>query len=281
MAMASSTLLSVNTAQVSASWIPGIDNGVFIALMCILLAEVAIILGQLGSIYSLLGRLGYSLGFFGKGAYNKKLTLEDIDKQNEAVMTDHEYDGIRELDNNLPPWWKYGFYFTIVFAVIYLINYHVTRTAPLQLQEYKQEMAEAEVSKSKQLKTESAGVDENTVTELNDPALIASGLEIFKGNCASCHGQNGEGGVGPNLTDEYWLHGGGIKNVFKVIKYGVPEKGMISWQQSLKPEAIQKVASYILTLHGSKPANAKEPQGEIWKETVDSTSAASASNATP
>lgn len=111
-----------------------------------------------------------------------------------------------------------------------------------------------------------ANVDENSVVVLTDAGAIAAGKGIYDGNCASCHGVAGEGLVGPNLTDAYWLHGGGIKNVFKTIKYGVPAKGMIAWQNQLNPEAIQKVSSYIVTMQGSNPANAKAPQGEIWNE---------------
>ena len=95
---------------------------------------------------------------------------------------------------------------------------------------------------------------------------MGQGELIFKSFCAACHGQKGEGTVGPNFTDEYWIHGGGIQNVFKTIKYGVPDKGMIAWAAQLKPADMQKVASYILTLKGTNPPNPKAPQGEIWKE---------------
>ncbi|MCX7729434.1 MAG: cytochrome c, partial [Bacteroidia bacterium] len=103
-------------------------------------------------------------------------------------------------------------------------------------------------------------------TKLTDPAEINQGKEIFITNCITCHGKEAQGGAGPNLTDEYWLHGGGIKNIFKVIKYGVPAKGMIAWETQLSPKQIQQVASYILTLKGTNPPGAKEPQGELWKE---------------
>jgi cytochrome c oxidase cbb3-type subunit III len=280
---------SVADASASPSWMPpasigGLDSWVFLAMLLTIIVEALMIYGLLRSIRQLLIGLGYKSDsaevtpLINWKWLDKKLTDAVPLEQEGKVMTDHEYDGIRELDNNLPPWWKYGFYFTIVFGIIYLINFHVTRSSPSQLQEYQTEMAEAEASKSSRLKTAAASVDENSVTALTDPALIASGLEIYKGNCASCHGQNGEGGVGPNLTDEFWINGGGIKNIFKVIKYGVPAKGMISWQQSLKPEAIQKVASYLLTLEGTNPANGKEPQGEVWKETADSTTTAQVSN---
>jgi cytochrome c oxidase cbb3-type subunit 3 len=282
-------MLAQDTPVVQAAaentWMPpasigGLDSWVFLAMLLMLLAEVLIVYGLLRSVRQLLVGLGYKTDLTGEFTLinwkrlNKKLTDAVPIEEEGVVMTDHEYDGIRELDNNLPPWWKYGFYLTIVFSLVYLISYHVTRSSPLQLKEYQTELAEAEASKASQLKSVAASVDENTVTTLTDPAIIASGMEIFKGNCASCHGQSGEGGVGPNLTDEFWINGGGINNIFKVIKYGVPAKGMISWQQALKPEAIQKVASYIVTLAGTKPANAKAPQGEIWKAPADSSVAA-------
>lgn len=195
-------------------------------------------------------------------------TLNDavpIERENE-IMTDHVYDGIRELDNNLPPWWKYGFYLTIVIAIVYLFNYHVLRSSPLQTAEYQKELADAAIAKEEYLKTAADKVDESSVTVLVAANDLGAGKSIFKEKCVACHGQNGEGGVGPNFTDDYWINGGGVKNVFKTIKYGVPAKGMISWQSQLKPMEIQQIASYILSLRGSKPAGAKEPQGELYQE---------------
>lgn len=178
----------------------------------------------------------------------------------------HEYDGIRELDNRLPPWWLYMFYASIVWAVAYLFYYHVFEAAPLQIGEYKAEMALAEKNKAIFLEKFGAAVDENSVVLLEAAPDLKKGQQIYETNCVACHGSLGEGGVGPNLTDEYWVHGGGIKNIFKVIKYGVPEKGMIAWQAQLKPDEMQKVASYIMSLEGSNPPNAKAPQGDLYAE---------------
>ncbi len=188
--------------------------------------------------------------------------------QEKDVLLDHDYDGIRELDNNLPPWWKYGFYFTIVFSFFYLVHYHVSRTGKLQLAEYQDELVLAEKQKEERLKASADNVTEDNVVLLADVEAIAKGKETFEKLCSACHRADAGGQVGPNLTDEYWLHGGGIKNVFKTITYGVPNKGMISWQAQLSPKQIQQVASYILSLKGTNPPGPKEPQGDIWVETV-------------
>jgi cytochrome c oxidase cbb3-type subunit III len=183
----------------------------------------------------------------------------------EDVMAGHEYDGITEYDNDLPPWWKYGFYLTIVFGVAYFIHFHVTRGGELSQAEYQHEMAEAALL-SAQL---GANDDPNKPTDyqrLTAAADIDAGKTVFAQNCAACHGQSAEGKVGPNLTDEYWLHGGDVNKVYHTVKYGVQGKGMVAWKGKLSSKQMLQVASYILTLQGSKPAGAKAPQGE--KETV-------------
>jgi cytochrome c oxidase cbb3-type subunit 3 len=182
------------------------------------------------------------------------------------IDTGHDYDGIRELDNRLPPWWLYGFYISIIFAVVYLWRYHVAQSAPLSHEELQIAMTQAEEQKAAYLKRSASNVDENTVTLLTGAGELADGEKVFKQNCAPCHGKSGEGIVGPNLTDDYWLHGGSIKDVFKTIKYGWPEKGMRSWKDDLSPVQIAQVASYIKSIHGSNPPNAKPQQGELYKE---------------
>lgn len=184
-----------------------------------------------------------------------------IEREHE-IMLDHNYDGIQELDNKLPPWWVYLFYATIVFGVVYMWYYHIQGTGNIQEEEYNQELAKAEA----EMKLYASKVDENSVTLLVDAAKIKNGEVLFQTNCAPCHGKQGQGGVGPNLTDNYWIHGGGIKDVFKTVKYGVPEKGMIPWQAQLSPGQIQEVSSYIIKLKGTNPPNPKAPQGELFKE---------------
>ncbi len=192
----------------------------------------------------------------------------------------HDYDGIRELDNSLPPWWKYGFYLSIVIAAIYLYVYHSPGSDWSSAKEYREAMAEAEVEKAEYLKIAGDQVDETSVELLADAASISNGQAIYTANCVACHGVEGQGGVGPNFADEYWIHGGDIKDLFRTIKYGVPEKGMISWQSQLGPRKMQEVASYILTFQGTTPPNPKEPQGELYvpKEEVPADSAVTDSN---
>ena len=190
-----------------------------------------------------------------------------IDREGEIILH-HNYDGIRELDNRLPPWWVNMFALTIVYGLGYMVYYHWGGNGATQVQEYEQEVSTAKKEIALALAGKANAVDESNVVAVTETGQLGEGELIFKGNCVACHGQKGEGGVGPNFTDEYWLHGGGIKDLFKTIKYGVPEKGMISWQSQLKPSDMQKVASYILTLKGTNPPNPKAPQGVIWTETA-------------
>ncbi|MGZ4043609.1 MAG: cbb3-type cytochrome c oxidase N-terminal domain-containing protein [Bacteroidia bacterium] len=205
-----------------------------------------------------------------KEAKKEKSILEklnasvEIEKEEEILM-DHDYDGIRELDNDLPPWWRYGFYLTILVAVVYLIHYHVTLTGDLQLAEYDKEVAKGKMEVDEFMKKSAANVDETTVKMLAG-ADIESGKSLFVSTCATCHGKLGEGGVGPNLTDGYWLHGGSLADVFKTVKYGWPDKGMKSWKEDLSPIQIAQISSFIKTLNGTNPPNAKAQQGDLYIE---------------
>ncbi len=201
--------------------------------------------------------------------WNKKLVAAVPVEQEASIDMGHDYDGIRELDNNLPPWWLYGFYITIGCAVLYLGYYHIGTDWSSDM-EYQAEMQEAEVIKEAYLAKVAAGVNETNVVALTDAGKIAEGEQIFTTYCVACHGAEGQGGIGPNMTDEYWLHGGDIKDVFKTIKYGVIDKGMTPWQEMLKPQEMQAVASFILTLQGTNPPDAKGPQGELFRpDTAD------------
>lgn len=187
-------------------------------------------------------------------------------EEEDSILLEHDYDGIRELDNDLPPWWKYGFYLTIVVAVVYMLHFHVLGTGDLQLKEYEKDMAQAKLAVDEYMRNSANNVDENTVKLLTEQTDIATGKDVFIANCAACHGKAGEGSVGPNLTDEYWLHGGSIPDVFKSIKYGWVEKGMKSWKEDLSPMQIAQITSFIKTLKGTNPANAKAAQGDLFVE---------------
>jgi len=197
--------------------------------------------------------------------YKKWTDAVPVDQEGD-VMLDHNYDGIRELDNSLPPWWVAMFYITIVIGVAYFGYYHVMDYGDSAREAYDKEMIIAEKEREIYLEKAANMVNETTVEALLDTESLAAGEAIYKGNCAACHGQLGEGGVGPNLTDKYWLHGHDIKGIFKTVKYGVPDKGMIAWKAQLRPADIHVVSSYILTLKGTNPPNGKAPQGEMVAE---------------
>jgi cytochrome c oxidase cbb3-type subunit 3 len=187
---------------------------------------------------------------------------ESLEKETDMLL-DHAYDGIQELDNRLPPWWLYGFYVSIFAGVIYLFNYHIFGYSPLMDQAYEIEMAEAQAATEAYLASLALNVDERTVEFVWDAGRLSQGAGLFDKHCKACHAADGGGGVGPNLTDNYWLHGGQISDLFSTIKYGVPAKGMKAWKADLTPTEIQNVATYILSLNGTTPAAPKDPQGNF------------------
>jgi len=198
----------------------------------------------------------------------KKLTRSKEIEQEADVMLDHDYDGIKELDNVLPPWWVYLFYSCIVFAFVYLIRFEIIGDYD-QKSEFETEMAEAKIAVEEYKKTAPDQMDKEKVTLLTDAASIAEGKTIFTTNCIACHRADAGGQIGPNLTDDMWINGGGIKNVFNVLMEGGRDgKGMISWKSTIKPSDLQKVASYVLSLQGSNPKEPKptEPEAKLWVE---------------
>lgn len=198
-----------------------------------------------------------------KETYQNLLGQTPIEDEAEIIL-DHNYDGIKELDNNLPPWWIYGFYASIVFAAVYLLRYHVF-SGPSQIDELETELADARIAIEAYKKTAKNLVDINTVTELTEAADLSAGKTIFETNCVACHMADGGGGIGPNLTDPNWILGGDIKSIFKTVSEGGRSgKGMIAWKQQLKPLEIAQVSSYVLTFEGTTPANPKAPEGDVW-----------------
>ena len=201
---------------------------------------------------------------WGKRTYQKLLGAKPIEAEGEIIL-DHNYDGIRELDNKLPPWWVYMFYATILFGLVYLVRFHIFNDYTQDL-EYEQQVAAAKLEIEEYKKNAKDLVDVNSVVLLTDIGDIKAGEKIFNTNCVACHMADGGGGIGPNLTDEYWILGGGIKNVFNTISEGGRDgKGMVAWKQILKPAEMAQVSSYILTeINGKTPLDPKAPEGEIW-----------------
>jgi len=203
-------------------------------------------------------------GWF-KRKYYEMLDTKPMEKEQEIVL-DHNYDGIRELDNNLPPWWVYMFYATIIFGVGYFAYYQFF-DGPTQIDEYQNEVSQAKVDIAEYKKNNKDLIDANTVQFLSDASDLAAGKTIYTESCVACHKGDGGGGIGPNLTDDYWILGGGIKNIFHTISEGGRAgKGMIAWKSDLKPNEMAQVASYVMSLHGTNPPDAKEAEGDLWTE---------------
>jgi cytochrome c oxidase cbb3-type subunit 3 len=198
---------------------------------------------------------------------DKKLFTKAVPVEQEADhLLDHNYDGIQELDNALPPWWKYGFIITIGFAFVYLLNFHVLGNGKNPTEEYQAEMENAQVAKETYEAKNKDRIDEANVP-MASAAGVQNGQTNYSANCVACHGANGEGGVGPNLTDDYWLHKGSLNDVYNTIKKGYPDKGMQSWATKFNPKEMSELASFVKTLQGTKPANGKAPQGDVFSET--------------
>jgi cytochrome c oxidase cbb3-type subunit III len=194
---------------------------------------------------------------------NEHNLIEKDELTGDKLLSGHEYDGIKELDNKLPKWWLWLFYITIILSVVYFTRLHIIKTADTQAESYKKEV-EAAIIQYQAVRPVST-LDASNVTLLTDATAMAAGKAIFDKSCVVCHLAQAQGLVGPNLTDDYWIHGCSIGDLFKLITTGVPEKGMISWKDQLTAEQIQQVASFIMSLRGSNPPNPKAPQGDLCK----------------
>ncbi len=208
---------------------------------------------------------------------DKKLFTKAIAVEKEQdILLDHDYDGIKELDNSLPPWWKWGFYITIGVAFIYLLNFHVLGLGMNPTEEYNAEMENARIAKEVYEANNKDRIDENNVP-LADADGLKAGQRLFEANCVACHLKDGGGSVGPNFTDNYYLHGGTLNDMFNTIKVGYPDKGMQAWGGQFTPKEISYLASYVKSFVGTKPATPKEQQGVYFVEsgaTIDSAAVA-------
>lgn len=258
--------------------IAGISKTSFYVLMTIIFIEIFII----SMLTSLFGNFAEFLnpegahkivGVDGKVVETKvsRTWLERImgtksldDGSEQAMNLGHDYDGIGELDNPTPPWWNWFFIISIVYGVVYFWLMHVSQSIPLQEERLAIANEKAEIAKAAYLAKAGNAIDESTVVFLDGSADIEAGKTIFLENCFACHGKEGEGGVGPNLVDDYWINGGSINDIFAVIKYGVPEKGMASWKDQYSPLQIAQMASFIVSIRGNEVANPKDPEGDLY-----------------
>ncbi len=193
---------------------------------------------------------------------NENKSIEKDELTNEKLMSGHEYDGIRELDNRLPRWWVWLFIISIVWAVVYVLVYDVFKAAPHQQDEYKNEMAAVGGGSQAQ---QAISADTAGLVQLTAQANLDAGKATWDRLCVACHLAGGQGLVGPNLTDDFSIHGCGYKDAVNIITVGQPDKGMISWKAQLTREQILDVSSYIMTLRGTSPPNPKPPQGDTCR----------------
>jgi len=182
---------------------------------------------------------------------------------NDEQLLEHNYDGIQEYDNPLPKWWVWLFYLTIIYAALYWFNVPGFGVGKGRVAAYEADLAKARAQQAA-LAAQNPLTHETDATLMaatHDPMTLAAGKALFTGTCFTCHAADGGGGIGPNLTDAYWIHGGKPTEILKTINTGVLDKGMPAWGQSLKPEQVRAAAVYVLTLRGTQPAKPKAPQG--------------------
>ncbi|MDR0195162.1 MAG: c-type cytochrome [Myroides sp.] len=241
------------------------------ALFLIVLLVVLIAIETVWKAIKLLKSLSPE-GHFDNTPITLKSLLQTLTKSKpieaeDQLMLDHDYDGIKELDNALPPWWVWLFYICIFFAVGYMVRFQVFNDYT-QLDELDKENQIAALHIEEYKKNNADLIDAESAVFQSDEKTLSEGKEIFTTNCAACHRADGGGGIGPNLTDDNWILGGGMKNIFNTItEGGRPGKGMVAWKGTLTSFEIQAVASYVMSLHGSTPIEAKTAEGDLWQET--------------
>ncbi|MBT5061167.1 MAG: hypothetical protein HOM65_01905, partial [Verrucomicrobia bacterium] len=190
-----------------------------------------------------------------------------MSEEKDPLLMSHEADGIKELDNQLPRWWVWLFNFCILFSIAYVLYYHVLGIGVNSAEAYEFEMEIANEQKAAAL--EKFDMRMETMESSSVASVLAAGEKTYIVSCSPCHGPQGQGLVGSNLTDDYWIHGSEFKDTLRTISNGVPDKGMIAWKDSMQPSEIYAVASYILTLRGTDPPNPKAPENEITTPSVD------------
>lgn len=248
-------------SQVTTDYLVSFPDSAFWIFFTLDIILVMIILYLTGIIRGVLSeyKVPAKLNIFAK--WNKKMTDAVPVEEEGSILLDHDYDGIKELDNNLPPWWKYGFYVTIAWSVFYLFYYNILNVGHLQEQEYLAEMEEGERQVAEYKRLHPVLINSDNVTLLEDESSLSKGQKIYADYCQTCHMEKGRGGTGPNLTDNTWIYGNDIKAVFKTISDGTTN-GMAKWGDIIKAEEIQFVASYILTLDYVAPPEGKTPEGK-------------------
>jgi len=257
-----------------------VENSDIYVLLIIVFLLLAFLLNQVNMFFKVLNVMQpedkkIKVGIFSKKKEGKTLTqvltgAVPVEEEHKIDLG-HDYDGIRELDNPMPPWWLAGFFISIVFAVIYMFHYHVLGTGDLQAVEYEKSVAAAEIEIQAFREKMAMNVDETNATLMTASSDLMKGKELFLNNCATCHLEDGRGGIGPNLTDDYWIYGGDIKDIFKVIRKGAPN-GMPEHQSKFNPIQIQQVSSYVLHLeYISEAAGGRPQEGEFHPRNGETT----------
>ena len=179
-------------------------------------------------------------------------------------LLEHSYDGIQEFDNPMPRWWVYLFWATIIFSILYFFNVPGFGVGKGRIADYDRDIAAAASTDAKRKAAQPAGASGEQLTAMTkDASVVALGKQVFGQNCAACHRADAGGQIGPNLADDYWLHGGTLEQIHKTVVDGVLEKGMPPWGKVLKPNQLDAVVAYIYTLRGTNPPNPKAPQGDL------------------
>ncbi len=187
----------------------------------------------------------------------------DSSESEEQDKVIHEYDGIEEYDNRLPRWWLFTLFGSVVFAAVYWSGYHILKSDELPRAAYEQQVAAARAKEAERIKAAGTVTADGLVLLSKDLGTVGKGKDIFATNCVACHRADGGGGIGPNLTDDHWIHGGKPDELYRTVTEGVPAKGMLAWGPVLGPEKVQDVVAYVLTLRNANVQGGKAPQGDI------------------